>query len=78
MARSLNSPCDFKEEFFTCDLPVDVVELVLKVKIRHGKHTLKEDWEKKMEKYRPWGRQTASPRCKLDSASPSMTSDSRQ
>ena len=80
MARSLNSHCNFKEGFFTCDLPVDVVELVLKVKTRHGKHTLKEDQERRMEKYRPWERQTdnkeTSPRCKLDSASPSMTSDS--
>ena len=56
MANSLNSCCNFKEGFFTCHLPVDVVELVLKVKTRCGKHTLKEDWEKRMEKYRPWER----------------------
>ena len=79
MTRSLNSHCDFKEGFFTCDLPVDMVELVLKVKTRHGKHTLKEDWERRTEKYRPWERWTdkgeTGPRHKLDSASPSMTSD---
>ena len=82
MARSLNSHCGFKDRFFTCDLPVDVAELVLKVKTRCGKHTLKEDWEKRKEKYRPWDRWTdkeqTSPRCKLDSVSPSMTSDSGQ
>ena len=80
MARSLNSCYNLKEGFFTCNLPVDMVELVLKVKTRCGKHTLKEDWERRMEKYRPWERWTdnkeTSPRCKLDSASPSMTSDS--
>ena len=43
MARSLNSHCDFKEGFFTYDLPIDVVELVLKVITKCGKHTLKED-----------------------------------
>ena len=43
MARSLNSRCDFKQGFFTCDLPVDVVELILQVKTKHGKHMLKED-----------------------------------
>ena len=43
MARSLNSHCDFKEGFFTCDLPIDAIELVLKVKTRKGKHMLKED-----------------------------------
>ena len=80
MARSLNAHCNFKEGFFTCDLPMDVVELVLKVKTRCGKHTLKEDQERRTEMYRPWERLTddeeTSPRCKLDSASLSMTSDS--
>ena len=41
---------------------------------------LKEDREKRTEKYRPWERWTDyednSPRCRLDSLSPSMTSDS--
>ena len=82
MARSLNSCCNFKQGFFTCEFPVDAVELVLKMKTRCGKHTLKEDQEKRTERYRPWERQTdyknASPRHKLDSASPSMTSDSGQ
>ena len=80
MARSLNSCCDFKQGFFTCNLPIDMIELVLKVKTKHGKHTLKEDREKRTEKYRPWERWTdnndKSPRHRLDSLSPSMTSDS--
>ena len=53
MARLLNSCCNFEEGFFTCDLPVNVVELVLKVKTGCGKHTLKEDWERRTEKYKP-------------------------
>ena len=42
------------------------------------KHTLKEDWEKRTEKYRPWERWTDndSPRHALDSLTPSVTSDS--
>ena len=51
IARSLNSNCDFKEGFFICDLPVDAVELVLKVKTRQDKHMLKEDRERWTEKY---------------------------
>ena len=51
MAKSLNCHCDFKEGFFTCDLPVGAVELVLKVKTRRGKHMLKEDRDRRMEKY---------------------------
>ena len=82
MARSLNSCCNFKKGFFTHDLLVDVVELVLKKKTRCGKHTLKEDWERRMEKDRPWEKWTddeeTSPRHKLDSASISMTSDTGQ
>ena len=40
MARSLNSHCDFENGFFTCNLPEDVVLLVLKVKMKTWKpHT---------------------------------------
>ena len=54
MARSLNSRCDFKNGFFTCDLPEDAVLLILKVKTQTGNHTLVEDTEKWTEKFRPW------------------------
>ena len=80
MARSLNLCCNFKQGFFTCNLPIDAVELVLKVKTKCSKHSLKEDKEKKTEKYRPWERwkdnENNSPRCRLDSLSPTVTSDS--
>ena len=61
-----------------CDLPVDVVELILRVKTKGGNHTLKEDREKRTEKYRPWERWTDNgiPRCRLDSLSPSVTFNS--
>ena len=54
MARSLNSRCDFKNGFFTCDLWKDAVLLVVKVKTKTGKHTLVEDTEKWTEKFRLW------------------------
>ena len=54
MARSLISRCDFKNGFFTCDLPEDTVLLILKVKTKTGNHTLVEDTEKWTEKFRPW------------------------
>ena len=53
MARSLNSWCDFKNGFFTCDLPEDAVLLIIKVKTQTGNHTLVEDTEKWTEKFRP-------------------------
>ena len=52
MARSLNSRCDFKNSFFTCDLPEDAIRLILKVKTQTGNHTLVEDMEKLTEKFR--------------------------
>ena len=51
MARSLNSRCDFKNGFFTCDLPEDAILLILKVKTQTGNHTLVEDTEKWTEKF---------------------------
>ena len=78
MARSLNSRCDFKQSFFTCDQPEDVVELVLCVKTKCRKLRLKEDWEKRTEKYRPLERWTENggSRCTLDSLTPIVSSDS--
>ena len=77
MTMSLNSRYDFKQGFFTCDLPVDVVEIILRVKTKCGKHTQKDDREKRTEKYRPLERWTDDiPRCRLDSLFPSVTYNS--
>ena len=54
MARSLNSRCDFKNGFFTCDLPEDAVLLILKVKTKTSNHTLVENMEKQTVKFRLW------------------------
>ena len=85
MARSLNSRCNFKNGFFTCDLLEDAVLLVVKVKTKTGNHTLVEDTEKQTEKFRPWKKPTkdgkSSPRRLPGVLAPrkndnSMTSDS--
>ena len=57
MARLLNSQCDFKNSFFTCDLPDDAILLILKVKMQTGNHTLVEDMDKWTEKFCPWKKQ---------------------
>ena len=49
MARSLNSRCNFKNGFFTCDLPEDAVLLVVRVKTKTGNHTLVEDTERRLK-----------------------------
>ena len=58
MARFLNSRCNFNNGFFTCDLPEDVVLLVVKVKTKTGNHTLVEDTGEQTEKFRPWKKPT--------------------
>ena len=58
MARSLNSRCNFKNGFFTCDLPEHAVLLVVKVKTKTGNHTLVKDTEKQTENFRPWRKPT--------------------
>ena len=57
MARSLNSRCDLKNGFFTCDLPQHAVLVILKVKTQTGNHALVEDTEKQTEKFQPWKKQ---------------------
>ena len=54
MARLLNSRCNLKNGFFSCDLPEDTVLLILKVKTKMANHTLVEDTEKWTEKFHPW------------------------
>ena len=85
MARSLNSRCDFKNGFFTCDLLEDAVLLVVKVKTKTGNHTSVENTEKWTENFRLWKKPTkdgkSSPRRLPGVLTPrknnnSMTSDS--
>ena len=58
MARSLNSRCNFENGFSLCDLPEDAVLLVVKFKTKTGNHTLVEDTEKRIEKFRLWKKPT--------------------
>ena len=85
MARSLSSRCNFKNGFFTYDLPEDAMLLVIKVKTKTGNHTLVEDTKKQTKKIRPWKKPTkdgkTSPRkllgvLTLRKNDNSMTSDS--
>ena len=43
MSKQLNTSCNFQDGLLVCKLTKDVVEVVLKVKTRWGKHTLIED-----------------------------------
>ena len=54
MAQSLNSRCDFLDGYFSCNLPVDTVHLVVCIETKCGKYTLKGNKVKRTERYRPW------------------------
>ena len=78
MVRSLNFRCSFQDGYFSCDLPLDTVQLVVCIETKCRKHTLKEDKEKRMEKYRLWTKWTDNDdlRWVLESLTPSLSSDS--
>ena len=56
MTKQLNASCSFQNGLLTCELTGDIVEVVLKVKMRWGKHTLIEDKYNRTEKFHPWER----------------------
>ena len=56
MARQLNVTCNFYLGYLICDIPDNMVEVVVKIKTTFRKHTLVEDQERRIVKYQPWGR----------------------
>ena len=76
IARSLNTKCDFKHGFFSCDLSVDAVQISVWVDTRHGKHTLREDRCQQTEKYKTWVKHNDDQRQVLDSMMVSDLSNS--
>ena len=56
MTRQLNASCSFQNGLLVCELTGDTVEVVLKVKMKWGKHTLIKDSYNRMEKFCPWDR----------------------
>ena len=53
MTKQLNVSCGFQNGLLVCELTSDVVEKVLKVKMRWGKHTPIEDKYNRTEKFHP-------------------------
>ena len=56
MSKQLNASCDFQDGLLVGELPKNIVEVILKVKTRWGKHTLIEDQYSRTEKFCPWDR----------------------
>ena len=54
--NALNASCNFNTGYLICDIPDNTVQIVVKIKTTFGKHMLVEDRDRRMVKYRPWGR----------------------
>ena len=52
MAHQLNASCNFNLGYLICDIPDNTVEVVVKIKMTFGKHSLVEDQERRTVKYR--------------------------
>ena len=54
MAKEMNVSCNFLTNQLTCELPEYTMDVVLKVRMRMGEHTFREDVYMRTLKYRRW------------------------
>ena len=52
MAKEMNVSCNFLANQLTCELPVDMMDVMLKLRTRTGEHTFREDVYMHTLKYR--------------------------
>ena len=57
MAKEMNVSCDFIERKLECILPENTIDMLLKVGMRSGEHTFREDVYTRTLKYRRWNNQ---------------------
>ena len=54
MAKEMNMSCDFVEHQLNCVLPANTMDVLLKVRMKSGEHTFREDIYTRTLKYRRW------------------------
>ena len=54
MAKEMNVSCNFLTNWLVCDLPEQMMDVLLKVRTRTGEHTFREDIYTHTLKYRRW------------------------
>ena len=54
MACQLQPECNFLHGFFKCKLPIEVVDMEVKVMSMQGTHLYKRDWTMQVTKCVPW------------------------
>ena len=64
MAKEMNVSCDFVEHQLNCMLPANTMDVLLKVRMKSGEHTFREDVYTRTLKYRRWNNELR-PFCSL-------------
>ena len=64
MAKEMNVSCDFVEHQLNCVLPANTMDVLLKVRMKSGEHTFREDVYTRTLKYRRWNNELR-PFCSL-------------
>ena len=64
MAKEMNISCDFVEHQLNCVLPANTIDVLLKVRMKSGEHTFREDVYTRTLKYRRWNNELR-PFCSL-------------
>ena len=54
MAKEMNVTCNFLEHQLNCMLPANTMDVLLKVRMKMGEHTFREDVYTRTLKYRRW------------------------
>ena len=54
MAKEMNVSCNFIEHKLNCELPNNMIDVLLKVRTKSGEHTFREDVYTRTLKYRRW------------------------
>ena len=54
MAKEMNVTCDFVEHQLNCMLPTNMMDVLLKVRMKMGEHTFRDDVYMRTLKYRRW------------------------
>ena len=64
MVKEMNVSCDFVEHQLNCMLPANTIDVLLKVRMKSGEHTFREDVYTRTLKYRRWNNELR-PFCSL-------------
>ena len=54
MACQLQPECNFLHSYFKCKLPMEEVDVEVKIMSMQGTHLYKRDWTMQVTKYLPW------------------------